>query len=111
MSAIGPGSIGALNIAGSFAGSQRSSETQTDRAKAESADQKFQIDQKAMSAHSLGDVAETDLSAERDPDGRMPYGELAEKRDSAELEEERRLRSGGSEDAFGERGGSLDLEA
>lgn len=108
MSGISPGNIGALNLAGSFAGAQRG-DAHTDRNKADSAEQKFKIDQQAMAAHSTDDVAEADLSPERDADGRLPYSQTPRPDDHSEDSDEHQPERG--PDAFGERGGSLDLEA
>ena len=109
MSAIGPGNIGALNLAGSAAGAQRA-EADTNQNRADAAGRKFQIDQKKLSSQSLDDVAETELSSERDPDGRLPYernhSEQSE-RDNSDAKE----KSDRAPDAFGDRGNSLDLEA
>jgi hypothetical protein len=108
MSTIGPGSIGALNIAGSFAGAQRT-ESQADGAKAAAAQRKFQVDQNAMSAHALEDVGEADLTSERDPDGRLPYG--AGRRSEQGDDDDSQQTAPRPQDAFGERGATLDLEA
>jgi hypothetical protein len=113
MTTIGPGSLGALNLVGSLAGAQRR-DADVDRAKSESAERKFQIDQKAMSAHSLGDLAETELSSERDADGRLPYSEPQTRNgqggESAE-HDSRSPQRRRSQDASGETGRLLDLEA
>lgn len=110
MSTIGPGNIGALNLAGSFAGAQRS-DAHTDRNKADSALQKFKVDQQAMAAHSADDVAEADLSHERDADGRLPYGRTPRPDHLDEDSDERRNEWQRGADAFGDCGRSLDLEA
>jgi hypothetical protein len=113
MSVIGPGSLGAFNLAGSVAGSQRNNSGE-DRLKETSADRKIQADQRTMSASSLEDVAETDLLSERDPDGRLPYSSLEhEEQDSLELSttDQPSHQSRRNLDAFGERGISLDVEA
>jgi len=108
MSTIGPGSIGAMNLAGSFAGAQRS-DAHTDRNKANAAEQKFAIDQRAMAAHSSDDVAEADLSHERDADGRQPYRRTPDAQGDDSDERQEQPQHG--PDAFEERGRSLDLEA
>ncbi len=110
MSSIGPGNIGALNLAGSFAGASRG-EVNTDRDKASSAEQKFMVDQQAMS---LDGIAEAELSSERDADGRLPYAQIEQPEVPSEEEEEDQEQQSQplpSPDAFGERGTSLDLEA
>ena len=113
MSVIGPGSLGAFNLAGSVAGSQRNNSGE-DRVKETSSDRKFQADQRTMSANSLEDVSETDLLSERDPDGRLPYSAFEhEEQDSLELSttDQSSRQSRRNSDAFGERGISLDVEA
>ncbi|MAT14856.1 MAG: hypothetical protein CMJ46_06245 [Planctomyces sp.] len=72
MSSIGSGNIGAFNLAGSIAGTQKTAGSQTNDNKAEAAAQKFQLDQKALSEKTQ-DVAEADLSPDRDADGRNDY--------------------------------------
>ncbi len=110
MSAIGPGNIGSLNLAGSFAGAQRS-DADTDRNKASSAEQKFQIDQRTMSSHSTGDVAEADFSSERDADGRLSYPETPRPDDESEDPDESQEQRRRALDVLDGRGTSLDLEA
>jgi len=110
MSSIGPGNIGALNIAGSFAGAQRT-EAETNRSKAEAATQRGQVDPKSMSTEAVDDVAEADLSEERDPDGRMSYGGSWTSDDSPDTSRDQTKQPDAVPDAFGERGNSLDLEA
>ncbi|HID22971.1 MAG TPA: hypothetical protein EYP14_11305 [Planctomycetaceae bacterium] len=108
MSAIGPGTLGALNVAGSAAGAQHS-QAHVDRTREESAQRTFQVDQQLLSSRDVDDVAETLLSRDRDADGRLPYEPPAE--GSAEDEETTPPSSKRSPDAFGERGRALDLEA
>ena len=116
MSAIGPGTLGALNLAGSLAGAQQS-HAHTDRSKETGTQRAFQIDREVMSSHDLDDVAETDLSRDRDADGRMSYGRTPhEETDEGSTETEDTGREQGQKplrtpDAFGERGLTLDLEA
>ncbi|MEZ6044617.1 MAG: hypothetical protein R3C11_03350 [Planctomycetaceae bacterium] len=76
MSSIGSGNIGAFNIAGSLAGTQKSNGAQTNDNKAEAAAQKFQLDQKDL-ANKTQDVSEADLSPDRDADGRADYQDSA----------------------------------
>jgi len=109
MSSIGPGNIGALNLVGSFAGAQRAN-ADVDGAKAESADRKFQIDQRALSSDSLENVGEPELSSDRDADGRLLYAENeSEERKDREEGDQAPRRS--HPDAYGESGRLLDLEA
>lgn len=109
MSAIGPGTLGALNVAGSVAGAQQP-QAHADRAREESAQRTFQIDQQLLSSRDVDDVSETALSRDRDADGRMPYepptGQPAAEDDDRDSKPPKRSR-----DAFGERGRALDLEA
>lgn len=118
MSFIGPGSIGALNVAGSFAGAQRSSAAAQDELKQNAADRKAQIDRAESAAHSTEDVGETETSPDRDADGRMPFGyfDEGEQQDGSEQSpgaqhDSHVAANRRATDAFGERGGSLDLEA
>ena len=109
MSAIGGGSIGALNLAGSVAGAQRNQAT-ADQSRAEASGKAFQVDAARMSAQLNGDVSEPELSSDRDADGRLPYEEAAghpeREPDQPEGEPVRR-----SADATGVLGNALDLEA
>ena len=107
------GGIGAMNAAASFAGAQRS-ESDTDRNKEVAAERKFQVDRAAALANSVGDVADPDLSTDRDADGRLPYGAPDTPDDNRTDEREGHtafLRAGRCQDAFGERGNTLDVEA
>lgn len=111
MSTIGS-AIGGLNAAASFAGAQRT-DADTDRNREVAADRKFQVDRAADLDRSLGDVSDPDLSTDRDPDGRLPYGEPRE--DTAEAVGDdgsrRNPRVSRSFDAYGERGNMLDIDA
>ena len=109
MSSIGSANVGALNLAGSLAGTQRS-EADADRVKADSADRKFQIDQQSLSARGMDDVAETDLSTDRDADGRLPYGQMSNPEDAVQSDGEHSSEHR-NRDASGERGIALDLQA
>lgn len=111
MSSIGLTNIGvgAMNLAGSAAGTQ-SSTSDTDRVKQNAANQKANADRNAQSARALDDVAETDLSSDRDADGRQPYGRLS--RPGLDEEgEESTAETLHAPDATGERGNTLDLQA
>ena len=108
MSAIGPGTLGALNVAGSVAGAQQP-QAHTDRAREESAQRAFQIDQQLLSSRDVDDVAETVLSRDRDADGRLPYEPSSQSSPGDEEAEPKSSKR--SPDAFGERGRALDLEA
>ena len=111
MSSIGLTNIGvgAMNLAGSAAGTQ-SSASDTDRVKQNAATQKANADRHAQSAHALDDVAEADLSSDRDADGRQPYGRLS--RPGADEEgEDNTTETLRAQDATGERGNTLDLQA
>jgi hypothetical protein len=111
MSSIGLTNIGAgaLNLAGSAAGTQRSG-ADTDSVKKNGADQKATADRNAQSAQTLNDVAEADLSSDRDADGRQPFG-LLSRPETDEESEENRPKTLQTPDATGERGNALDLEA
>jgi len=109
MSVIGPGNIGALSIASSFAGAQRT-ESSTDRDKAEAAAKKFHVDQNSLSSQA-DDVAEADLSADRDPDGRLPYDGSPRQQSSNDAHDTQSHSPGLAPDAYGEKGKALDLQA
>jgi len=76
MSLIGAASIGALNLAGSVAGTQRG-KVDNESVTRNAANQKAASDRDQQSARALGDVSEADLSSDRDADGRQPYGHLS----------------------------------
>lgn len=112
MSSIGPSSPAALNLAGSFAGAQQTTAHQ-DETKAQQAVQKFQAEQTAADEK---DVAEADLDADRDADGRQSLAGFFHEAD--ELEESRGEDAASADpsvkhppDAFGIRGGQLDIDA
>ena len=112
MSSIGPSSSAALNLAGSFAGAQRTS-AQQDETKSQQAAQKFQVEQAAAADK---DVMETEMDADRDADGRQLS---AGSGGDGAVEEEgqggddaaARLAKQHAPDAFGLRGGRLDVDA
>jgi hypothetical protein len=111
VSTVNTGNLSSINLAGSLAGALRNNSTEGE-SKAAAADRKFQLDQKAMSARSLGDIAEADRSADRDADGRQAYQRpdrpgAVEEQDSGETQRN----APPAPDAFGERGSRLDLEA
>src|SRR5262245_20614476 len=108
MSAIGSGSIGVFNIAGSIAGAQRNNAT-ANEARAEAAEKSFQLDAATLTAQANGDISEPELSSERDADGRMPYEperRTDEKEKVSELIEAGRR----STDLSGDLGNTLDLK-
>jgi hypothetical protein len=110
MSSIGLTNIGVggMNLAGSAAGTQRSG-ADTDSVKHNAATQKANADRNAQSARAL-DVAEADLSSDRDADGRQPLG-LLSRPEPDEEGEERNAKTKRIPDAAGERGNALDLQA
>lgn len=87
MSIIGPGSLGAINLAGSVAGAQRNS-ADADRVQEGAAERKLNSDLQALAAKSLDDVGQADESHDRDADGRLPfgYGERAPSADEDEFD-------------------------
>lgn len=103
---LGPGGINPLvsSTAGS-AGQQRVANANQQAAGA--AQQKFSVDQKALSAKAVGDVADLSESDDRDADGRQPW-----------MFQRRQPGSGGNghpqgpriPDPDGERGGQLDFD-
>jgi len=117
MSVIGPGNLGAVNLAGSAAGAQRNAAAESDRLKESGSQRSSEASLKEMSSRSLEDVGQTDESADRDADGRMPFGdgegELAKPPENSDVAiapdgvTRRRL----IPDANGQRGRRLDIEA
>jgi len=110
MSSIGPSHPAAFNLAGSFAGAQRNSAAQ-DETKAQQASQKFQVEQNQTADK---DVAEAEMDADRDADGRQGWV-LAEHPEQSDSESQNSAAGDGdahhAPDAFGVRGGQLDLDA
>ena len=109
MSSIGFTNLGAITLAGSAAGAQGNA-ADTDEIKQAGADKKSAADRNAQAARALGDVAETDLSSDRDADGRQPFvpGSRHGKKDAGNEETGKSHRP---VDVSGERGNALDLEA
>jgi hypothetical protein len=110
MSAIGGGSIGVLNLAGSIAGSQRNNAT-ADQARSEAAEKSFQADVARMAAKAHGDVSDPDFSSDRDADGRMPYHETQRQGESSADEVAVPVTCGRSIDLDGALGNAIDLQA
>jgi hypothetical protein len=117
MSVIGPGSLGAINLAGSVAGGVRTSGAETDRMQETGAQRTTESNVKALASRSLEDIGETDQSADRDADGRMPlgYSDAEETTEPLPLGDDNRPRDRHKHaraiDADGVRGRRLDLEA
>lgn len=108
MSAIGSGSIGVFNIAGSIAGAQRNHAT-ANEARAEAAEKSFQLDADKLTARANGEISDPELSSERDADGRMPYE--AERHTDEKAQESELIEAGRrSPDVSGDLGNSLDLQ-
>lgn len=70
MSTVGPGGIPSISIAQSLATSQRSDGPE---AKADANAAATAFEQRASAMGVSGDVADVDMSADRDADGRMPW--------------------------------------
>lgn len=114
MSSIGSNNVGAFNLAGSIAGTQKNKSSQVNESKAEAAVQKFQLDQKTL-AERATDVAATDMSSDRDADGRSDLY-APEAHDELVIEEEVVKEEEGSskpdrKEAGLDTGQILDLEA
>lgn len=108
MSAIGPGGMGSLPLAGSVAGTQ-SRAADLDRQKADAADQKWQADQLELSAKRLGDIAQSDGTGDRDADGRLPW--MLNAAPAPPTEDGSSASPPRSRDADGASGGVIDLDA
>lgn len=81
MSHLGVNGIGNVNLAGSFAGAQRT-DANSDRDKAEAAVQKRQSDKK--SAADSVDIAHSEHTADRDADGWFMYEQKGEPNETQE---------------------------
>ncbi len=113
MSAIGTGSLGAMSFAGTQAAA-KSVQKEGGDAKESASAKKMQIDQSDHIEKANG-VADTDLSQERDADGRLTYHVQQqdetdnETNDAVETEAISQVKS--QPDAFGETGTILNLDA
>ena len=115
MSVIGPGNLGAINLAGSIAGGLRGSAAQSDRMKETASQRNGEATLKALASKSLDDISQADQSTERDADGRMPLndpdaevmGEPAEDADQSAVIPQRSR----NDDVDGVLGMRLDLDA
>ena len=114
MSTIGSG-IGAASLASSAAGAQQN-RTDTNQVKAAAADQTFRIGQQEMTSRSLDSVGQSDVTPDRDADGRQGYDRPTH--DDAEDEFDPNHEDSGlpqpvadAADVFGILGQTLDLEA
>ncbi len=108
MSAIGPGSLGAMSFAGTQAAAKNSQKEGADAKKSASAT-KFQLDQRDQVEKSNG-VADTDLSGERDADGRLNYHVNQQSQDDDSTETKPAQKPIPQPDAFGETGTMLNLD-
>ncbi len=109
MSTIGPGNIGAVNIAGSAAGAQRN-DASANRVKENAADRDSQIELQTSKAQNNEDVVEADLTADRDADGRQDIEAQSETVEPDEDNSSPKSALPKNVDPLGERGAQLDLE-
>jgi hypothetical protein len=109
MSTIGAASLG---LASSIVGSSRP-EAATNQTHAASAEQKARVDQKAVLARTLDDVADPEFGSDRDADGRMLYRRSVSPADMADgdVVDDSEDMTSRPADPFGDRGKSLDLDA
>jgi hypothetical protein len=112
MSALGLGNFGAISLAGSLAGSQRSDADRT-RARGDAADQRQLVDRTAVPLAAPGNIGEAEFSTDRDADGRLLYtSPPQDEADDRETHFAAALRASRQAlDPDGERGQRLDLEA
>ena len=116
MSVLGTGGLGAVNLAGSLAGAQRNAGA-AGQISQQAAERNAEIGRNAAAVRTLEDVGETNSTPDRDADGRLAYGHAEDELDpeqdetgsTASAVSSRREHRG--EDAFGDRGRSLDLDA
>ena len=116
MSVIGPGNLGAINLAGSLAGAQQNQAAEAGQARQTASQRAGAADLKEMTSKALDGVDAADQSAERDADGRMPYAgtgddQTAEQADTVRPQQPGSARGPRAKDATGDRGRTLDLEA
>jgi len=105
-------SIGPINIAGAFAGAQKTDAASTERKQADSAEQSRKIDQQQLSDQILDDVGASDHSADRDADGRdVMEGSPGESDSQPNTTRQTPASNARAQDAEGQRGLSLDLDA
>jgi len=114
MSTIGSG-IGAAPLASSAAGAQQN-RTDANHVKAAAAEQAFRIGQQEMTSRSLDSVGQSDVTPDRDADGRQGYDHPADSGSEDEFEanpEDSGLPQPAAHatDVFGILGQTLDLEA
>jgi|GEM_PF-3345794 len=111
MNVGGAGFPGSYVLPASMAGTQRNG-ADADRIQAEQALQKRQVDQRELETRDADELLETQLSADRDVDGRLPcLMSLAEDDPRDETETPSSEGTGRGRDAFEERGRALDLDA
>jgi hypothetical protein len=114
MSILGPGSLPALGIAASAAGTQQRAPGLADRDKADQAQQKMAADQVRLANRDLDDSIETDFShgqvSDRDSDGRLPW-QRTDGSTAGEDDPEKKSQTPRAADPQGECGRTLDLEA
>ena len=114
MSTIGSG-FGVASLVGSAAGAQQS-RTDSNGVKSAAAEQTFRIGQQEMTSRSLDSVGQSDVTPDRDADGRQAYEHPAEADtgQSAEPTDDQQPQPGTAglvSDVFGVLGQTLDLEA
>ena len=110
MSSISTGSVGAMGIAGSLAAANRAKSESTS-AKADSAAQKFKVDQ-AANSETAGSIADTDMDQDRDADGRRLYHATRTSDEKSEAEQStEEPPSQANPDAFGITGTIINFDA
>jgi hypothetical protein len=110
MSTIGSATTAGLGLAGSVAGAT-GAEAGLDRTKAASADQKARVDQSDLLAQAMDDVADPEFGSDRDADGRLLYRRQARSNRASGGSAAQEQTNPRPLDAFGDRGGALDVDA
>lgn len=106
MSSIGSAGSGAYNLISSIAGSQRN-HGENERTKAEADGRRFSLNNAELTENLVSNVAGTDGSPDRDPNGRLPFDAQP---DDLEGETHTSADYEAPADIEGVRGGSLDLQ-
>lgn len=116
MSSIGVGNVGSVHLAGSVSGGQQV-KAERDQAKADSSRQDFKATLESISSQHAENVDETSLGADRDADGRRMDDGFSDTESQSDHDTPTNSATqpvnqvNKSQDAFGERGVNLDLEA
>jgi hypothetical protein len=112
MSTIGSPTVASLGLAASIVGSSRP-EAAVDQNIAAAAEQKAIVDRAELSANTLEDVSNSEFGSDRDADGRQLYRRSDSNSNPAtgETPSSQAPLTPRPEDAFGDSGNALDMDA